>query len=74
MAFFFFVDYIFFKALKDIIKGLQFNTQRWIIVAYWAIPVVLILGYIYLFLVAPETSNPKYKRFFWSCCDDDLYF
>jgi predicted MPP superfamily phosphohydrolase len=64
VAFFFFVDYIFFKALKDIIKGLQFNTQRWIIVAYWAIPVVLILGYIYLFVVAPETSNPKYKRFF----------
>jgi predicted MPP superfamily phosphohydrolase len=64
VAFFFFVDYIFFKALKDIIKGLQFNTQRWIIVAYWAIPVVLVLGYIYLFLIAPETTPSRYKRFF----------
>jgi predicted MPP superfamily phosphohydrolase len=64
IAFFFLVDFIFYKALKDIIKGLQPAAQRWISVAYWAIPVLLIFGYIYLYYIAPDTTPSRYKRFF----------
>lgn len=58
------VDYLFFKALKDSIRNLSSTTQRWVTLGYWAIPVVLILAFVYLFYLAPETTSPKYRRFF----------
>lgn len=58
------IDYFFFKALKDSIRNLHTSTQRWISFGYWAIPVVLLLAFIYLFYVAPDTTPPKYKRIF----------
>lgn len=58
------VDYLFFRALKDSIRNLSITTQRWITLGYWAIPVILILGFVYLFFIAPETASPKYKRIF----------
>lgn len=64
IAIFLLVDYLFFKALKDTIRGFQLNTQRVITIIYWAIPIFLFISYIYLFYIAPETTHPKYKRIF----------
>ncbi|WP_367916075.1 metallophosphoesterase [Leadbetterella sp. DM7] len=64
ITFFIAVDYFFFKALKDSIRNFQASTQRWITLGYWAIPVIFILGFIYLFFLAPETTSPKVKRYF----------
>ena len=57
-------DYLFFKALKDSIRNWSSTTQRWINLGYWAVPLMLFLGFIYLFYVAPETVSPKYRRIF----------
>lgn len=63
-GFFILVDYLFFKATKDVIKNLSPVAQRWITFTYWAIPVIFIVGFIYLFYIAPDTVHPKFKRFF----------
>ncbi len=58
------VDFLFFRALKDSIRNFHVSAQRWITVTYWAIPVVLLLGFAYLFYIAPDTVSSRYRRIF----------
>lgn len=56
-------DIIFFRAFKDAIRSLSSGTQRWLSYLYWAIPALLLLGFIYAFWVAPDTVSPRFKKF-----------
>lgn len=64
VLFFLLVDVLFFKALKDVMKNWQPATQRLVSVAYWTIPVIFLIGFIYLFFLASQTASPKLRQFF----------
>ena len=64
LALFLAADYLFFRAMKDSIRNLGATAQRWLTLAYWAVPVILLIGFVYIFFISPDTVSPKFRRYF----------
>lgn len=63
VTFFAIADYLLFKAVRIVTNNLQPTTQRWIGIAYWAIPILFLIGFVYAFMISPGTVNPKFRTF-----------
>ena len=56
------IDYYFFQAVKVGIRGLAENTQRWIKIIYWSIPILSLLVSVAGFVLYPEYLSAKVRN------------
>lgn len=56
------IDYYFFQAVKIGIKGLAENTQKWIKIVYWSIPVLSLLISFGGMVLYPEYLSAKVRN------------
>lgn len=59
----FLIDWYVFQGLRQIIGKFEPITQKWIKVAYWSLPVISLLSFIYIFYISPGENRAGWKMF-----------
>lgn len=57
------IDWYVFQGVKQVTAKLDINTQRWVRIGYWALPVLSLAAFIYIFYIAPGENRAGWKMF-----------